>query len=157
MPNQSRPILSVPFSIRHAREGDFLQIVAILQEVGLLTDGLSPGMPDLYVADVGGAIVGCAALESNGSTGLLRSVGVLPTGQGAGIGGRLIEAVHARVMDLGLESIYLLTTTADEYFLKFGYEPSAEEDLPRVVTGSAEYLTCSASGAATMRKIIKRK
>lgn len=151
-----RPNLSAPFLIRSAREGDFLQIVAILQEVGLMTDGLTPGMPDFYVADIGGTIVGCAALESDGSTGLLRSVGVLSTAQGAGIGRRLVEAVHERVMDLGLESVYLLTTTADEYFSRFGYESWEEENLPSVVTGSAEYVTCSASGATTMRKEITR-
>ncbi|MFV1979793.1 MAG: GNAT family N-acetyltransferase [Rhodothermia bacterium] len=148
--------MSAPFTIRNARENDFPQIVAILQEVGLLTDGLTPGMPDLYVADIGGAVVGCAALESDGSTGLLRSVGVLPAAQGSGIGGRLVEAVHERAMDLGLESIYLLTATADKYFPRFGYEPSVEETPPRVVTGSVEYRTCLASGATTLRKVIKR-
>ncbi len=131
--------------------------MAILQEVGLITDGLAPGTPDFYVADVGGAILGCAALESDGSAGLLRSVAVLPSAQGAGIGRRLVEAVHERAMDLGLESVYLLTTTADEYFSNFGYESRAEENLPGVVTASAEYLTCSVSGATTLRKEITRK
>jgi len=126
--------------------------MTLLEMVGLVTDGLTPGMPDLFVANLGGLVVGCAALESDGFSGLLRSVGVLPVNRGAGIGEQLVEVVHVRARDLSLEWTYLMTTTADKYFPRFGYVHAPWDDLPSVVIGSAEYSQCSESGATVMRR-----
>ena len=148
---------SSQFDIRPACDSDFSEIAALLKEVGLLTEGLVQGMPDLYVAEIDGAIIGCAALESDESFGLLRSVGILPAAQRGGIGRQLVDAIHARAGDLGLESVYLLTTTAEEYFPRFGYERVERTEIPKLVTNTAEFSTCSAAGAAILKKKIRRQ
>jgi amino-acid N-acetyltransferase len=144
--------LSRSVSIRPASTDDFADLTDLIRESGLETSGLRPGMPDLFVAVSDGRMVGCAALEIDGAFGLLRSVAVVPNRRGEGIGDRLVHHAHSRAADLKLDAIYLLTTTAEHYFPRFGYRTVDETVPPDVVTSSAEYSTCVAADAALMKR-----
>ena len=51
-----------------------------------------------------------------------------------------------------MPSIYLLTTTAERYFPKFGFEPVARADVPATVQTSIEFTSACPSSATVMRK-----
>jgi amino-acid N-acetyltransferase len=139
-------------SIRLGEAADFPEVLVILRELGLESEGLEPGMPNLLVAELDGYLVGCAALESDGSYGLMRAVGVTEQAHGRAIGAQLVHGIHEIAKELGLRAVFLLTTTAAEYFCRFGYE--IDHGPPAVVTTSSEYAVCSTRQAILMRKNI---
>jgi len=49
-------------------------------------------------------------------------------------------------------AIYLLTTTAEQYFPKFGFERIARSDVPPGVQTSIEFTAACPSSATVMRK-----
>lgn|SRR5690606_11040745 len=86
-------------------------------------------VPELaLVAEVDGEIIGYILLtkiqiksERESTTSLaLAPVAVLPTYQGKGVGGQLIEAAHERAKGLGFAAVVLLGH--EDYYPRFGYK-----------------------------------
>jgi amino-acid N-acetyltransferase len=46
--------------------------------------------------------------------------------------------------------MFLLTTTAEAFFRRFGYLPVDRETLPDAVRSSAEFASCAAADATAM-------
>ena len=84
----------------------------------------------VVVARLNGRVVGAAGLERYADGALLRSVVVDASAQGHGLGQRLTEAALALARDLCMPSVFLLTTTADGFFPRFGFERIGREDVP---------------------------
>jgi amino-acid N-acetyltransferase len=55
---------------------------------------------------------------------------------------------------LKVPAIYLLTTTAERYFPKFGFERIARTDVPATVQTSIEFTSACPASAAVMRKLL---
>jgi amino-acid N-acetyltransferase len=108
----------------------------------------------LLIARQSGAIVGSAALEVYPDGALLRSVAVVPELQGHGLGRELTNAAIHLAQDLQVTAIYLLTTTAEEYFPQFGFERIARADVPATVQTSIEFTSACPSSAVVMRKAL---
>jgi len=64
----------------------------------------------------------------------------------------LTDAAIRLARDLQVPAIYLLTTTADRYFPKFGFEPIQRADVPPMVQTSVEFTSACPSSATVMRK-----
>jgi amino-acid N-acetyltransferase len=128
--------------------------VALLERAGLPRDGLSPALADFIVAERDGGVVGAVGLEVYGSAALLRSAVVDPALRGTGLGARLIEQVldHARLR--GSRDVYLLTTTAERWFPRFGFTLVAREAVPAAVRGSVEFREACPASAAVMWKTL---
>ena len=69
-----------------------------------------------------------------------------------GVGHRLTEAAIQLAQDLGMPAVYLLTTTAEQYFPKFGFVPIARDDVPVTVQASVEFTSACPSTAIVMRR-----
>ena len=72
--------------------------------------------------------------------------------QGHGLGHGLTEAAIRMAEDVGAPAIYLLTTTAERFFPKFGFEPIARTDVPANIQTSVEFTSACPPSAAVMRK-----
>ncbi len=74
-------------------------------------DGFDPEREAAFVAARGGAILGSAFLVKSGDPGVgkLRLLYVEPTARGAGLGGRLVDAVIGRARELGYGALVLWT------------------------------------------------
>src|SRR5206468_9945402 len=127
-------------------------VLALLAEHGLPTAGLREHLGTTVVARRDGRLVGSAALELYADGALLRSVAVKSQEQGRGLGHRLTDAAIALARDVGAPAIYLLTTTADAFFPKFGFERIAPADVPASVQASVEFTSACPSSATVMRK-----
>ena len=99
-----------------------------------------------------GRVIGSAALEVYPDGALLRSVAVAPEAQGQGLGHDLTHAAIRMARAVDAPAIYLLTTTAERYFPKFGFERIARTDVPPAVQTSIEFTSACPSTAAVMRK-----
>jgi len=98
-----------------------------------------------------GRIVGTSGLEVHGEYGLLRSVAVEPTYRGQGLGVRLVEAALERARQLELRSVYLLTTTARDFFARHRFADSPRDEVPAAIRGSWEFQTGCPATAVLMK------
>lgn len=138
--------------IEPARAEDVPSILELLGEQKLPADGLGDHLPMTLVARKGGQLVGSVAVEMYAEGGLLRSVAVAAGLQGQGVGRSLTGAALALARDRGLRTLYLLTTTADWYFPKFGFEQIQRADVPASVRQSVEFTCACPSSAIVMRR-----
>jgi amino-acid N-acetyltransferase len=138
--------------IEKARDGDAGAILRLLEEHHLPLDGLLDHFATIIVARQNGSIVGSAALELYPDGALMRSVAVSARVQGTGLGHRLTNAAIQMAREAGSPAIYLLTTTADRYFPKFGFERIERTSVPATVQASVEFTSACPSTATVMRK-----
>jgi len=138
--------------IEHARLDDASDVLRLLVENHLPVEGLTEHLPTTIVARQDGQIVGSAALEVYPDAALMRSVAVAPRLHGQGLGRQLADAAIKLAQDLGLPAIYLLTTTAERYFPRFGFERIDRQDVPDTVKASVEFTSACPSTATVMRK-----
>ena len=127
-------------------------MLRLLEQNHLPLDGLREHLATTLVARQNGQIIGSAALEVYADGALLRSVAVAPEAQGQGLGRELTDAAIRMAEALRVPAIYLLTTTAERYFPKFGFERIARTDVPVTVQTSVEFTSVCPSSAAVMRK-----
>jgi amino-acid N-acetyltransferase len=124
----------------------------LLRQNSLPLDGLRDHLATAVVARQNDLIVGSAALEIYPEGALLRSVVVASDIRGRGLGKALTKAAIHLAEGLRVPAIYLLTTTAEEFFPKFGFERMARADVPPAVQTSIEFISACPSTAIVMRK-----
>jgi amino-acid N-acetyltransferase len=140
--------------IEPARATDADEVFRLLEENRLPLAGLRDHLSTTLVARQGGRIVGSAALELYPDGALLRSVAIVPELQGQGLGRELTEAALRLAQDRCVPAIFLLTTTAERYFPRFGFERIERVDVPATVQTSAEFAFACPSSAIVMRKLL---
>lgn len=124
--------------IRPATPEDWSQITELLASYDLPPDGAQEHLHQFVVAEDGdGQIVGAAGLEVYGDAGLLRSVAVRERQRG--LGARLVQAALDQANAQGIRQVALLTTTAADYFPRFGFRRVARADLPAALHASQEF------------------
>ena len=140
--------------IRPARADDLAAIVELLTGCALPAGDLSAAhLADFFVAAADDRLVGVAGLELLGSVGLLRSLAVAPAFRGAGLAQRLVAACEERAKNLrAISDLYLLTTTAADYFLRRGYRELARESVPDSVAAHPQFLGLCPASARCLAK-----
>jgi amino-acid N-acetyltransferase len=139
-------------NIDRAGPDDAEEVLHLLEQNQLPRDGLRDHLATTLVARENGHIVGSAALEVYPEGALLRSVAVAAELQGQGLGHELTGAAIRLAKHLEAPAIYLLTTTAERYFPRFGFERIARTDVPATVQTSIEFTSACPSTATVMRK-----
>jgi amino-acid N-acetyltransferase len=140
--------------ITPATVDDFDAISRLLQENGLPVEGLFEHIGDTIVARSAGRVVGSAALERYGHAALLRSIVVGSGARGSGLGRQLTEVAVQNARDAGVREVYLLTTTAERFFPRFGFEVVGRDAVPAPVRASVEFASACPASAIVMRKIL---
>lgn len=135
-----------------ARPEDADAVDRLLEQHHLPTDGLRAHLATTIVARRNDEVVGSAALEVYPDGALMRSVAVAPDLQGHGLGRQLTDAMLKTARDLGVPAVHLLTTTAERYFPKFGFERIERQQVPASVQTSVEFTSACLSSATIMRK-----
>jgi protein-tyrosine-phosphatase/N-acetylglutamate synthase-like GNAT family acetyltransferase len=139
-------------SLGPAVGGDLPAIEALARDNGLPTEVVREHFPDAYVvARRDGAVVGVAALEAHDASALLRTVAVAAAERGRGTGLALIADRLAMASANGLESVYLLTTTAAPLFRRFGFVDAERATAPAALTGSPELAALCPASATCLR------
>ena len=140
--------------IERATADDIAAVEALLSEAGLPLEGAAEALTDGVVARDGEAIVGAAAVERFGTSGLLRSVVVAPARRGTGLGRRLVDEAERLARDAGIRDLYLLTETAVDWFPRLGYEPVERAEAAAAVGESIEFTTvCRDTGVPMRRRL----
>lgn len=136
--------------IQNPNEAD---VKRILKECRLPVSDIAPGhLKNFFASSDSAGMFGVVGLEVYGKVALLRSLAVLPRGRGAGAGGRLLEQAEKHAFAQAVETIYLLTTTADKFFSKRGYSSMPRDLAPPEIQGTAEFSTLCPSNSIFMAK-----
>jgi amino-acid N-acetyltransferase len=141
--------------IEAATERDLPDVRALLERLHLPLAGVDDHLPTMIVARQGGQIVGTAALEMYADGALLRSVAVDARQQGKRLGHQLTEAALQLAATQGAHTVFLLTTTAERFFPRFGFEPISREQVPASVRESVEFQSACPASAIVMRKPLR--
>jgi amino-acid N-acetyltransferase len=151
------PASNPTIALRASDARDLRGVLDLLALVDLPVDGVAEGLGEGYtVVDRAGAIMGGAAIETYGRLGLLRSVAVHPTLQGTGLGGNLVRDRIAWAESQGLDTVYLLTTTAAAYFLRFEFQIIDRDSTPGEIQQSKEFRVICPESAVVMRRSLSR-
>ncbi|HET9221071.1 MAG TPA: arsenic resistance N-acetyltransferase ArsN2 [Roseiflexaceae bacterium] len=129
---------------------DLPAVLALLEQAGLPPDGLRDHVPTTLVAREANSILGSAALELYGNAALLRSVAVDETWRGRGLGHQLTRAALDLARQHGIDTVYLLTETATDFFPRFGFRRIARADVAPAVQQSVEFTSACPASAAVL-------
>ncbi len=138
--------------VRSARAADLQRMTALLESADLPVDGVADQFGAAYaVAEQNGELIAALGIERYGAFGLLRSAVVAPSYRGKGIGEALVLERMEWSAGQGIQSLYLLTTTAADYFPRFGFQVITRAEVPPEVQSSREFTSSCPSTATVMR------
>ena len=129
------------------------EAIALLQQQHLPVSDIDEDKV-LYLLKDAEKTIGTVGLEIFEDCALLRSVSVVKEEQGKGYGKFINKEIEKYVKDAGINCLYLLTTTAKDFFDKQGYCIIDRNDTPVSVQQTAEFSLLCPSSAIVMKKNI---
>lgn len=140
--------------LRSARPGDLPEVLSLLERSGLPTAGVTDNFAHFILAENQGRLVGAVGLELYGGSALLRSAAVEESWRSSGVGRVLVERALDVARERGIEDVYLLTTTAEHYFPKFGFTCVSRDAVAEGVRSSVEFQSACPASATVMRRVV---
>lgn len=125
---------------------------ALLAANDLPTDDLDDPTIVLYGAMEAGRLAGVIGLQVLAGAGLLRSLAVAAEVRDRGLGGELCDRVLREARERGLSELWLLTTSAGDYFTRRGFEAVGRDQVPDAVRATAQFASLCPSTATVMRR-----
>jgi amino-acid N-acetyltransferase len=127
----------------------------LLEACGLPTADLSAcRMEDFFGCGPAAGLAGVVGLELLGEVALLRSLAVDASRRNTGLGSRLLAHAERYARERGVVSLYLLTTTAEDFFRRRGYQRLPRELAPPAIRNTAEFAgICPMSSAFMTRRL----
>lgn len=98
---------------------------------------------------------GVVGVELFGSVALLRSLAVLVSQRGSGLGTELLTLAEQYAMENEVHSMFLLTTTAEPYFKRRGYAPFSRAAAPEAIQNTTEFTSICPASSTLMFKLLQ--
>jgi amino-acid N-acetyltransferase len=114
-------------------------IETVLERNKLPSQDIHSKLDCFYLGYEDAARVGLGGIEVYGSDGLLRSVVIEHSVRGDGFGTALCDALEEQASADGVETLYLLTTTAIEFFADRGYVEIERTAAPPTIQQTIEF------------------
>ena len=137
-------------------QGDEKEIVKLLSQAKLPAQDLTlEKLKHFLVAKAkDGSLMGTIGVELYQDVGLLRSLVVHPSYRGKGLGMRLTREVESFAQEKSIKTLYLLTTTAAEFFPKLGYQVIQRDRAPMSIANTEEFKTiCPVSAVCLFKNL----
>jgi N-acetylglutamate synthase-like GNAT family acetyltransferase/mannose-6-phosphate isomerase-like protein (cupin superfamily) len=138
--------------IRTSTPADDPRLRAFLEAVRLPATDVETGPQEYLLAEEDGRLVGSIGLEQVGNDALVRSLAVAPELRGQGLAARLDEAAVELARARGVKTLYLLTTTAEAYAARRGYERIPRTEVPEAVLALPQFRALCPATAVCMRR-----
>ncbi len=133
---------------------DLEEIVNLLKENALPFDDIGSSDIQFSVIKSEGELIACGGLEIFDEVALLRSVAIKDGFKSRGIGAKIVELLLTEAKRNKVKSVYLLTTTAVNYFERKGFSVILREEAPGSIKNSSEFSELCPDSAVCMRKEI---
>jgi amino-acid N-acetyltransferase len=136
-----------------AQSSDLARIRWLLSSEHLPTEDLSEAsLKHFLVLRDAADVIGAVGLEQHDGFVLLRSLVVAWDHRKRGFGVALADAAESLATVLGASAIYLLTTTAAEFFHTRGFRVIEREQVPDLIKRTSEFASLCPSTATVMVK-----
>ena len=143
------------YAVEPARSHDLREALELLRLADLPETGVAEQFGHYLVVRDDGQVAGVCGLEVHGRDGLLRSLAVDPSYRGEGLGALLVEGALDLAARIGLTDVYLLTTTARDYFLRHGFTDCPRDSAPAGIRASWEFREGCPSSSAFLRRPVR--
>jgi len=134
-----------------ASQNSFTAAIDLLKKNNLPTEDINSGT-QLFVLEENDGVIGTVAVEYDFNVALVRSLSVAEGKRKSGIGEILVRFIENYVHKQGVHSVYLLTTTAENFFLKKGYKRIDRTKVPDFIKNTKEYSVLCSSSSTLMKK-----
>ncbi|NJN03794.1 MAG: GNAT family N-acetyltransferase [Leptolyngbyaceae cyanobacterium RM1_1_2] len=93
-----------------------------------------------------------SGIEWYGTFGLLRSLAIAQPHRRKNLGRQLVEEIETYAQYQGVKTLFLLTTTASDYFQKLGYHRCDRQQVPAEIANTSEFQHLCPDSAACLVK-----
>lgn len=141
------------FAIRTPRADDLPALKTLLDNSGLPSSDITEEhLGNFIILGQAGRVAGCVGMEAHGEDALLRSLAVDTMMRGEGYGYRLLELMEQRARDEGVRRLYLLTTSAADFFAHHGYEKIDRASVPEAIRNTTQFAGICPASATCLYK-----
>ena len=143
-------------SIKKFSSNDKEKVLVLLNGAELPIEDLTTEKMNKFMIarDEDDCIIGVVGIEMYQGSGLLRSLAVHPAYRGKGIGSQLTRRIESFARQNGVQTLYLLTVTAADFFLKIGYEMTQRDKVPESIGKTEEFKNICPVSAVCLSKVI---
>ena len=140
----------------HAVLDDESRIKHLLADCGLIHEDITPELLAHFLLGLDGdRLVAAVGLEIKSHGALLRSLAVDAAYRNRKIATGLVKKIEDYAKSLKVDSLYLLTLTAEAFFKKCGYRTTARDSVPAGIQETAEFKNLCPATAACMVKHLR--
>lgn len=133
-------------------EGSSADLATALSVEGLPIDDLTEDGRSFFRVVRGDSTVGFCGYETVGSNVLLRSIVVLPSLKGHGIGESATSLLMDKAKQGGARQVYLLTTSAARFFERLGFAPVDRSSVPEAILRTRQAASLCPASATILTK-----
>jgi len=149
-PVDAEPTLNTPAA------DELPELLALLDACALPVADLGAGhLPGFLISRVAGRVIAVAGLQSCGEAVLLRSLAVATSHRRRGLAGRLVDALQRRAWANGQQQMFLLTTTARDFFAARGFAELPRRLVPPAIAATSEFSGICPASAVCMVKTLR--
>lgn len=131
---------------------DLKSVLQLLKANDLPSEDLVESKVAFLTKEKNGELIGCIGIETYGMDGLLRSLAVDDAHKGRGVGKELLDELCETSRQKGIQRLHLLTTTADAYFIRYGFAVTERSTAPTAILGTTEFSEICPSSSVYMVK-----
>ncbi len=131
--------VALDLPITPLRPADLPALEDLLRAHGLPADDCREQLAHFQAIYDDDRLVAAGGLEPAGDAALLRSIVVVPERRSHGLGRRLTEYLLAQARADGAGTIYLLTESAADYFVRLGFAPTPRDAVPPAIAATRQF------------------
>lgn len=141
-----------PFSVEDEKE-----VLRLLSVFDLPTEDLTTNKLQNFIVarQEDGTVIGAVGIEAYQDVGLLRSLVVHSNHQAKGLGRFLTYELESLARKKGVKGLYLLTTTAADFFLKLGYQFVQKTTVPEPIKSTEEFKSICPESTVCLYKYLE--
>lgn len=130
--------------------GELKRFASILKQHNLPYSDLSLHQQLLFEFKTDEIFVGTGGLEIYDQLALLRSVSINHDWRGRNLGTEVVRQMQMVAKSKGVSTLFLLTTSAEPFFRKLGFEMTPRENVPDAIRATKEFTGICPSSAIVM-------
>jgi amino-acid N-acetyltransferase len=125
--------------------------IELLQKVNLPIKDINDHI-SFYTLTENEEIIGTVGVEYGDKHALLRSLSVAESRRGKGYGDQLVNFIENQAKEKGVDTMFLLTTTASDFFARKGYSITTRLEVPLFIQETSEFSSVCPASATIMKK-----
>lgn len=137
-------------TLRKAAENEYRAIIHLLASNALPTADIYEKNITLFVGLIDNEIVATIGIEQYDKVALLRSLCVKEGFKNQKLGAKMLSYLLSFCATEKIKTLYLLTTTAEHYFVRYGFKKISRDETPKSIQNTREFQDICPASAIIM-------